>query len=186
MGVAAGFDGRWSSEVYAQLFTVIEKMANAIAVSTRRGRGNFIICSPGVATALESVGKILSPAANHITGADGVMTPDVNGVTYLGVLNNRYKVFMDPYAGADYVTVGYKGANAYDAGLFMAPYVPLQFMKATGEEDFQPRLGFKTRYGLAVNPFVTGALSFNADTTTNRAACDGANEYYTTAAITGL
>jgi len=182
---SVGFDGRWSTEIYSQLLTVVERMANKIAIDTRRGRGNFIVCSPNVATAIESSGKLTGAAGNAFTGS-GISAPDVTGITFLGVLNNRYKVFMDPYAATEYVTVGYKGANAYDAGLFMAPYVPLQFMKAQGEEDFQPRLGFKTRYGMAVNPFVTGSLSFNADPITNRTAVDNANSYYQTATIAGI
>jgi len=183
----AGFDGRWSTEIYSQVLTLIEKMANRIAIDTRRGRGNIIICSPNVATAIEAAGSLMSGAGTSAFASSNISAPDVTGVTFLGVLNNRYKVYMDPYASEEYVTVGYRGANAYDAGLFMAPYVPLQFHKATGEEDFQPRLGFKTRYGVAVNPFVTGAVAFNADANgAGRTAVDQANDYYQRATLPGI
>ena len=142
-------DGRWSVEKFKGLIMQIERDANAIAKETRRGKGNFIICSSDVASALAASG-MLDYAPNMSTN----LNVDDTGNTFAGVLNGRTRVYIDPYAVADYVTVGYKGTNPYDAGLFYCPYVPLTMVRAVGEDTFQPKIGFKTRYGMASNPFV--------------------------------
>jgi len=142
-------DGRWSAEKFKGLSVQIDREANVIAKETRRGKGNVIICSSDVATALAAAGNLdYSPAMSTNLNVDDT------GNTFAGTLNGRVKVYIDPYAGTDYVTVGYKGTNPYDAGVFYCPYVPLQMVKAIGEDNFQPRIGFKTRYGMASNPFV--------------------------------
>ena len=142
-------DGRWSAEKFKGLSVQIDREANTIAKETRRGKGNFVLCSSDVATALAASGQLdYSPALS--TG----LQVDDTGNTFAGVLNGRTRVYIDPYAQTDYVTVGYKGTNAYDAGVFYCPYVPLQMVKAVAENTFQPKIGFKTRYGMASNPFV--------------------------------
>ena len=147
-------DGRWSAEKFKGLTVQIDREANVIAKETRRGKGNFILCSSDVATALAASGSLdYSPALSSNLQVDDT------GNTFAGVLNGRTRVYIDPYANTDYVTVGYKGTNAYDAGVFYCPYVPLQMVKAVGEDTFQPKIGFKTRYGMAANPFVTGAIA---------------------------
>ena len=152
--LSADADGRWSAEKFKGLTVQIDREANVIAKETRRGKGNFILCSSDVATALAAAGTLdYSPAMS--TG----LNVDDTGNTFAGTLNGRIKVYIDPYAGTDYVTVGYKGTNAYDAGVFYCPYVPLQMVKAVGEDTFQPKIGFKTRYGIASNPFVGSSPS---------------------------
>ena len=142
-------DGRWSAEKFKGLGVQLDREANVIAKETRRGKGNFIICSSDVASALAASGMLdYSPALSTNLNVDDT------GNTFAGVLNGRMKVYIDPYATADYINVGYKGTNPYDAGLFYCPYVPLTMVRAVGEDDFQPRIGFKTRYGMASNPFV--------------------------------
>ena len=142
-------DGRWSVEKFKGLMVQIEREANAIAKETRRGRGNFIITSSDVASCLSATGML-----DYAPALKDTLTVDDTGNTFAGVLNGRTKVYIDPYATVDYITVGYKGTNAYDAGLFYCPYVPLTMVRAVGENDFQPRIGFKTRYGMVSNPFV--------------------------------
>ena len=167
-------DARWMIESYKALYFQIEREANLIGKMTGRGRGNILIVSPDVASALEASQKLdLAPLGGNIVGG-------WTGISYAGVLNGKYKVFIDPYAAADYVTVGYKGASVYDNGLFYCPYVPLQQLKATGEEDFAPRLGFKTRYGLVANPFATGT-AYGTDT-----GADAGNQYYRTFLVKNL
>ncbi len=142
-------DGRWSAEKFKGLGVQLDREANVIAKETRRGKGNFIICSSDVASALAASGMLdYSPALSTNLNVDDT------GNTFAGVLNGRMKVYIDPYATADYINVGYKGTNPYDAGVFYCPYVPLTMVRAVGEDDFQPRIGFKTRYGMASNPFV--------------------------------
>jgi len=142
-------DGRWSVEKFKGLIVQIEREANTIAKETRRGKGNFIICSSDVASALSASGMLdYSPAMSTNLNVDDT------GNTFAGVLNGRTRVYIDPYASADYVTVGYKGTNPYDAGVFYCPYVPLTMVRAVGEDNFQPKIGFKTRYGMASNPYV--------------------------------
>ena len=158
-------DGRWSAEKFKGLVIQLDREANEIAKTTRRGKGNVVICSSDVATALAASGQL-----DYQVGAG--LSVDDTGNTFAGTLNGKMKVYIDPYATTDYVTVGYKGANAYDAGVFYCPYVPLQMVKAVGENDFQPRIGFKTRYGMAANPFVSPAGEQNI------AATAGINTYY--------
>ena len=158
-------DGRWSAEKFKGLVIQLDREANEIAKTTRRGKGNVVICSSDVATALAASGQL-----DYQVGAG--LSVDDTGNTFAGTLNGKMKVYIDPYATADYITVGYKGANAYDAGVFYCPYVPLQMVKAVGENDFQPKIGFKTRYGMAANPFVSPAGEQNI------AATAGINTYY--------
>lgn len=149
-------DGRWEVEVFKALITHIEKQANLIATDTRRGKGNFAIVSPNVAAALNATGSV---AYGNVAGTG---LSDVTGNLFVGTLNGGMKLYVDPFASSDYITVGYKGANAYDAGMFYCPYVPLSMHKTVGEDDFQPRIGFKTRYGMQVNPFTSAAADSNA------------------------
>ena len=156
--VAGTFDldvdanGRWSVEKFKGLMFQIEQEANAIAKGTRRGKGNMVICSSDVASALQMAGILdYTPALNSNN-----LQVDDTGNTFAGILNGRYRVYVDPYAGANYMVVGYKGSSAFDAGLFYCPYVPLQMVRAIGENTFQPRIGFKTRYGMVSNPFAEG------------------------------
>jgi hypothetical protein len=167
-------DGRWSVEKFKGLIMQIEREANTIARETRRGKGNFIICSSDVASALAAAGML-----DYTPALAANLNVDDTGNTFAGVLNGRTKVYIDPYATQDYVNVGYRGTNPYDAGLFYAPYVPLTMVRAVGEEDFQPRIGFKTRYGMVANPFAGGAAS--AETGTDRA-----NQYYRIFAVTNI
>jgi hypothetical protein len=157
--VAGTFDldvdanGRWSVEKFKGLMFQIEREANQIAKDTRRGKGNIILCSSDVASALQMAGVLdYAPALNS-----NALNVDDTGNTFAGVLNGRIKVYIDPYVTGNYMTVGYKGASAFDAGIFYCPYVPLQMVRAVGEDNFQPKIGFKTRYGMVANPFAQGA-----------------------------
>jgi len=156
--VAADLDGRWSVEKYKGLMFWIEKEANQIAIATRRGKGNILICSSNIASALAMVGNLdFGGVSGNISGS-----VDASGNTFVGTLNGSIKVYVDPYAtGTDYFVVGYKGASQYDAGIFYCPYVPLQMVKAVGEQTFQPKIAFKTRYGMVDNPFVTAGAGNN-------------------------
>ena len=167
-------DGRWSAEKFKGLTVQIDRGCNVIAKETRRGKGNVVICSSDVATALAAAGSLdYSPAiANNLNVDD-------TGNTFAGLLNGRIKVYIDPYASTDYVTVGYKGTNPYDAGVFYCPYVPLQMVKAIGEDNFQPRIAFKTRYGMASNPFV-------GSTPSNGLAAVKTNPYYRIFKVTNI
>jgi len=142
-------DGRWSVEKIKGLIVQIEREANVIAKETRRGKGNFIICSSDVASALAASGML-----DYAPAMSTSLNVDDTGNTFAGVLNGRTRVYVDPYASVDYVNVGYKGTNPYDAGVFYCPYVPLTMVRAVAEDTFQPKIGFKTRYGMASNPFV--------------------------------
>ena len=147
-------NGRWSVEKFKGLMFQLERDANVIAQETRRGKGNVIICSSDVASALQMAGVLdYTPALNNNLNVDDA------GNTFAGVLNGRYKVFIDPYsanaADKQFFVVGYKGTSPYDAGIFYCPYVPLQMVRAVGENTFQPKIGFKTRYGMVQNPFAT-------------------------------
>ncbi|AIX13115.1 major head protein [Erwinia phage vB_EamM-Bue1] len=143
--------GRWALEKWKYMLFVLEVEANQIAVETRRGKGNRVLCSPNVASALAMAGMLdYSPALN----SQASLAVDPTGQTFAGVLSNGMRVYIDPYAIADYITVAFKGATALDAGIFYAPYVPLEMYKTQGESTFAPRMAFKTRYGLAANPFV--------------------------------
>jgi hypothetical protein len=148
-------NGRWSVEKFKGLMFQIEQEANAIAKGTRRGKGNIVICSSDVASALQMAGVLdYTPALNSNT-----LEVDDTGNTFAGVLNGRFRVYVDPFAGGNYLVVGYKGTSAFDAGLFYCPYVPLQMVRAVGENSFQPKIGFKTRYGMVANPFAQGDVS---------------------------
>ena len=148
-------NGRWSVEKFKGLMFQIEQEANAIAKGTRRGKGNVVICSSDVASALQMAGVLdYTPALNSNS-----LEVDDTGNTFAGVLNGRFRVYVDPFAGANYLVVGYKGSSAFDAGLFYCPYVPLQMVRAVGENSFQPKIGFKTRYGMVSNPFAQGDVS---------------------------
>ena len=161
-------NGRWSVEKFKGLIFQIERDANAIAQRTRRGKGNMILCSADVASALTMAGVLdYTPALNANLNVDDT------GNTFAGVLQGKYRVYIDPYAAnsadAQYYVAGYKGASPYDAGLFYCPYVPLQMVRAVGQDTFQPKIGFKTRYGIVANPFAegtnvgAGALTKNAN-----------------------
>ena len=142
-------DGRWSVEKFKGLILQIEREANTIAKETRRGKGNFLVCSSDVASALAASGML-----DYAPAMATNLNVDDTGNTFAGVLNGRMRVYIDPYSSGDYINVGYKGTNPYDAGLFYCPYVPLTMVRAVGEDTFQPKIGFKTRYGMASNPFV--------------------------------
>ena len=146
-------NGRWSVEKFKGLMFQLEREANQIAKQTRRGKGNIVICSSDVASALQMAGVLdYAPALNS-----NKLEVDDTGNTFAGILNGRFKVYIDPYAiGGNYITVGYKGSSAFDAGLFYCPYVPLQMVRAVDQATFQPKIGFKTRYGVVANPFAQG------------------------------
>lgn len=162
-------NGRWSVEKFKGLMIAVERDANQIAKETRRGRGNWIICSSDVATVLSMAGTLeTNPLGNNFNVDD-------TGDMFLGVLNGKYKVFIDPYwnvSDMELYVVGYKGANPWDAGMFYAPYVPLQMVRAIGENSFQPKIGFKTRYGVVTNPFTLSS--------------DDSNVYYRKVAVTNI
>lgn len=168
-------NGRWSVEKFKGLMFQVEREANQIAKSTRRGRGNLIICSSDVASALQMAGVLdYTPALTNNLGIDDT------GNTFAGILNGKYKVYIDPYAGANYMVVGYKGTSAFDAGIFYCPYVPLQMVRAVGEDSFQPKIGFKTRYGMVANPFAEGSSLGAGALTANT------NQYYRRTFVTNI
>lgn len=170
-------NGRWSVEKFKGLMFQIETEANAIAKATRRGKGNIVICSSDVASALQMAGILdYTPALNSNNG----LSVDDTGNTFAGILNGRFRVYIDPYAGANYVVVGYKGSSSFDAGLFYCPYVPLQMVRAVGENSFQPKIGFKTRYGIVANPFAQGGTQGLGAITANT------NVYYRRVRISNL
>ena len=176
-------NGRWSVEKFKGLMFQIEREANAIAKATRRGKGNMIICSSDVASALQMAGVLdYTPALQ--TG----INVDDTGNTFAGVLNGRYRVYIDPFAAnqaTNYMIVGYKGSSPYDAGLFYCPYVPLQMVRAIGEDNFQPRIGFKTRYGMVANPFATTNATGAVDIDGSLAA-GNQNVYYRMVKVANL
>ena len=167
-------NGRWSVEKFKGLIFQIEREANVIAKETRRGKGNFILCSSDVASALSMAGVL-----DYTPALSTSLNVDDTGNTFAGVLNGKVKVYIDPYAGVDYMTVGYRGSNPYDAGLFYCPYVPLQMVRAVGENTFQPKIGFKTRYGMVSNPFV-------GSTPADGLASAGTNQYYRKMAVSNI
>ena len=181
-------NGRWSVEKFKGLLFQIERDANAIAQRTRRGKGNIILCSADVASALTMAGVLdYTPALNANLNVDDT------GNTFAGVLQGKYRVYIDPYSanldvsgntqtnnGNQYYVVGYKGTSPYDAGLFYCPYVPLQMVRAVGENSFQPKIGFKTRYGMVENPFSQGTTQGLGTLTEN------ANRYYRRVAVKNL
>jgi hypothetical protein len=159
-------DGRWSVEKIKGLILQLEREANVIAKETRRGKGNFAIVSSDVASALAASGML-----DYAPAMSTALNVDDTGNTFAGVLNGRMRIYIDPYATTDYINVGYKGTNPYDAGLFYCPYVPLTMVRAVAEDTFQPKIGFKTRYGMASNPFV-------GDTPADGLASAKSNQYY--------
>jgi len=176
-------NGRWSVERFKGLMFQLERDANVIAQRTRRGKGNMIICSSDVASALQMAGVLdYTPALNNNLNVDDT------GNTFAGVLNGKYKVYIDPYsantAAKQYFVVGYKGTSPYDAGIFYCPYVPLQMVRAVGQDTFQPKIGFKTRYGLVANPFA-GAGASDAITADGLTSAN-ANRYYRKVQIANL
>jgi hypothetical protein len=178
-------DGRWSAEKFRGLMFQIEREANVIAKETRRGKGNFIITTSDVASALAMSGFL-----NLTPTPDVNLTVDDTGNTFAGTLNGKIKVYIDPYSvsGADYVTVGYRGSSPYDAGMFYCPYVPLQMVRAVSETTFQPKIGFKTRYGMVNNPFVSGN-GVGSDANKSDPSSDASvrsNQYYRIFRVIGL
>ena len=176
-------NGRWSVEKFKGLMFALERDANAIGQQTRRGKGNIIICSADVASALQMAGVLdYTPALNNNLNVDDT------SATFAGVMNGRFKVYVDPYAAnvaaSQYYVVGYKGTSPYDAGVFYCPYVPLQMVRAVGENTFQPKIGFKTRYGIAANPFHTGVIA--AGTAENTSITANTNKYYRRVKVTNL
>ena len=171
-------NGRWSVEKFKGLMFQVEREANKIAKETRRGKGNIIICSSDVASALQMAGVLdYTPALNSNN-----LQIDDTGNTFAGVLNGRMRVYIDPYAITNFMIVGYKGSNAFDAGLFYCPYVPLQMVRAVDPNTFQPKIGFKTRYGMAPNPFAKGATAADATATLEQ----DSNVYYRRVLVNNL
>ena len=169
-------NGRWSVEKFKGLMFQIEREANQVAKDTRRGKANILICSSDVASALQMAGVLdYTPALNSNS-----LNVDDTGNTFAGVLNGRFRVYIDPYAGANYMVVGYKGSSTFDAGLFYCPYVPLQMVRAVGENSFQSKLGFKTRYGMVANPFAQGLTAGAGAITAN------SNLYYRRVRVTNI
>lgn len=164
-------NGRWSKEKFQGMLFQIEREANQIAKETRMGKGNFIICSSDVAAALGMSGML-----DYQPALSTDLQVDDTGNTFAGVLNGRYRVYVDPYATGNFFVVGYKGMNAYDAGIYYCPYIPLQMYKAVSEDSFQPKIGFKTRYAVASNPFAMVDVNGNAIST--GALTPNANVYY--------
>lgn len=163
-------DGRWSVEKYMGLIRLLDRQSNIIGQQTRRGRATWIVTTPDVAGALEMAGKVNMYADRDM----GDLNVDVTGITYVGKLANKWDLYIDPYApsGTNWALLGFKGNNNYDAGAFYCPYTPLTFYKGQGDESFQPRIGFKTRYGLVHNPYASGSSA--------------ANPYYREVSITNL
>ena len=179
-------NGRWSVEKFKGLMFAIERDANAIGHQTRRGKGNMIICSADVASALQMAGVLdYTPALNNNLNVDDTST------TFAGVMNGRFKVYVDPYsanvAASQYYVCGYKGTSPYDAGFFYCPYVTLNMVRAVGESSFQPKIGFKTRYGLAANPFAAAGAVAAGDTVNSDASLDAnTNAWYRRVKVTNL
>jgi hypothetical protein len=167
-------NGRWSVEKFKGLLFQIEREANAIGQQTRRGKGNFIVCSADVASALGMAGVL--DYSTNLSGNNALAGVDDTSSTLVGTLNGRIKVYVDPYsanvADRHFFVMGYKGSSPYDAGLFYCPYVPLQMVRAVGQDTFQPKIGFKTRYGMVANPFAEGLTQGSGALTAN------ANVYY--------
>ena len=179
-------NGRWSVEKFKGLMFAIERDANAIGQQTRRGKGNMLIVSADVASALQMAGVLdYTPALNNNLNVDDTST------TFAGVMNGRFKVYVDPYsanvAASQYYVCGYKGTSPYDAGFFYCPYVPLQMVRAVGESSFQPKIGFKTRYGMAANPFAAAGAVAAGDTVNSDASLDAnTNAWYRRVKVTNL
>ena len=172
-------NGRWSVEKFKGMLFQVDRDANAIGVDTRRGTGNIVMCSADVASAMQMAGVL-----DYAPAISNNLTVDTTGNTFAGTLMGKYKVYVDPYASPSgneqWFVVGYKGSVAYDAGLFYCPYVPLQMVRAIGENSFQPKIGFKTRYGMARNPFA------EADATAAATISANANRYYRRVKVSNL
>lgn len=168
-------DGRWAAEKFKSLAFKLEQESNTIAKRTRRGKGNVIICSSNVASALQASGQL-----DYSAALSTKLNVDDTGNTFAGVLNGRLKVYVDPYAVSDYATIGFRGTNQYDAGIFYCPYVPLQMVRAVDPTTFQPAIAFKTRYGVVANPFV------EAYDNANKGLSGATNPYYRTLSISGI
>jgi len=177
-------NGRWSVEKFKGLLFQLERDANAIGQQTRRGKGNLIICSADVASALAMSGVL-----DYAPALSTNLNVDDTGNTFAGVLNGKFKVYVDPYsanvAAAQFYVVGYKGSSPYDAGLFYCPYVPLQMVRAVGQNSFQPKIGFKTRYGIVQNPFATSAGDGAVDNS-GAVGATNLNLYYRRVKVTNL
>ena len=177
-------NGRWSVEKFKGLMYQLERDANAIAQKTRRGKGNLIICSADVASALQMAGVL-----DYAPALSSNLNVDDTGNTFAGVLNGKFRVYVDPYAAnvsaSQYYVVGYKGTSPYDSGLFYCPYVPLQMVRAVGQNSFQPKIGFKTRYGMVQNPFATSAGTGALDNS-GAVAASAQNEYYRRVKVTNI
>jgi len=172
-------NGRWSVEKFKGLLFQIERESNTIAKETRRGKGNFILCSSDVASALSMAGVL-----DYTPALSTNLNVDDTGNTFAGVLQGKYRVYIDPFAAnvanTQYYVVGYKGSSPYDAGLFYCPYVPLQMVRAVGQDTFQPKIGFKTRYGMVENPFSQGTTQGLGTLTRNT------NRYYRRVKVANL
>ncbi len=177
-------NGRWSVEKFKGLLFQLERDANAVGQLTRRGKGNIIICSADVASALAMSGVL-----DYAPALSTNLNVDDTGNTFAGVLNGKFKVYVDPYsanvAAAQFYVVGYKGSSPYDAGLFYCPYVPLQMVRAVGQNSFQPKIGFKTRYGIVQNPFATSAGDGAVDNS-GAVGATNLNLYYRRVKVTNL
>jgi len=177
-------NGRWSVEKFKGLMYQLERDANAIGQLTRRGKGNMIICSADVASALQMAGVL-----DYAPALSSNLNVDDTGNTFAGVLNGKFKVYVDPYAAnisaSQYYVVGYKGTSPYDSGLFYCPYVPLQMVRAVGQDSFQPKIGFKTRYGMVQNPFATSNGTGALDNS-GAVAAGEQNLYYRRVKVTNI
>ena len=177
-------NGRWSVEKFKGLMYQLERDANAIGQLTRRGKGNMIICSADVASALQMAGVL-----DYAPALSSNLNVDDTGNTFAGVLNGKFKVYVDPYAAnisaSQYYVVGYKGTSPYDSGLFYCPYVPLQMVRAVGQDSFQPKIGFKTRYGMVQNPFAHSGGDGALDNS-GAVAAASQNLYYRRVKVTNI
>ena len=177
-------NGRWSVEKFKGLLYQLERDANAIGQQTRRGKGNIIICSADVASALQMAGVL-----DYAPALSTNLNVDDTGNTFAGVLNGKFKVYVDPYSAnvsaSQFYVAGYKGSSPYDSGLFYCPYVPLQMVRAVGQDNFQPKIGFKTRYGMVQNPFATTRGTGVLDTSGAVGAADQ-NMYYRRVKVTNI
>lgn len=177
--LTADSDGRWLVERFKGLIFQIELEANRVSIDTRRGRANRIVASANVVSLLNMAGVLdYNPALAQNLNSDPSMS------TFAGVMSGRYQVFIDPYATIDYVTVGYRGANAWDAGIYYCPYLPMQMHRATGEDNFQPKIGFESRYGIIANPFAR--TNVGGGVKTGEGLGQGENEYFRKMAIANI
>ena len=177
--LASDSDGRWLVERIKGLMFQMELEANAIAQTTRRGKANRVVCSANIASALNMAGVL-----DYNPQMATMLKVDVTSNTFAGILLGRYQVHVDPYATRDYITMAYKGDNAWDAGVYWCPYVPLEMVRATAEDSFQPRIGFQTRYGVKANPFV--AKNAAGETAAGEGLGQGENTYFRKFAVTSL